>query len=58
MKYGEVCRFYGNQCEHYTLPNEEISTRVSLDIRVTDTKYFDNDYISPVSGKLDFTSHG
>ena len=33
MKYGEYCRFYGNQCRHYTEPNNSGSTRVSLDFR-------------------------
>jgi len=31
---GQVVRFWGNQCEHYTVENVENITRVSLDFRV------------------------
>ena len=34
LDYGEVMRFYGNKCRHYTLPNETGRTRVSIDVRV------------------------
>mmetsp|Transcript_138110 Transcript_138110/g.440485 ORF Transcript_138110/g.440485 Transcript_138110/m.440485 type:complete len:433 (+) Transcript_138110:59-1357(+) len=34
VDYGQVMRFYGNQCMHYTLDNETDTTRVSLDFRV------------------------
>ena len=34
LKYGEVARFYGNQCIHYTVPNDTDTTRLSLDFRV------------------------
>eukprot|EP00667_Euglena_gracilis_P018428 EG_transcript_19563 len=32
---GQVVQFWGNQCEHYTLPNDTDTTRVSFDFRVT-----------------------
>ena len=34
MVYGQYCRFYGNLCRHYTIPNDSNHTRVSLDFRV------------------------
>jgi hypothetical protein len=34
LRYGEVMRFWGNQCNHYTMPNETGVARVSLDFRV------------------------
>lgn len=34
MRYGQVCRFFGNQCRHLTYPNNSNSTRVSFDFRV------------------------
>ena len=34
LKYGEFCKFYGNQCRHFTYPNNTNSTRVSVDFRV------------------------
>lgn len=33
-KYGEAVRFYGNQCQHFTVDNETPRTRVSFDFRV------------------------
>eukprot|EP00960_Hanusia_phi_P071730 767617-Hanusia_phi.AAC.5 len=33
LSYGEVCRFYGNQCLHYCEPNATNYTRVSIDLR-------------------------
>jgi hypothetical protein len=44
---GQVVRFYGNQCEHYTMPNEEDVTRVSLDFRVVPAACFVPRYIAP-----------
>lgn len=34
LQYGEVQRFWGSQCQHYTLANETETTRVSIDFRV------------------------
>ncbi|EKX50365.1 hypothetical protein GUITHDRAFT_104173 [Guillardia theta CCMP2712] len=34
LEYGSFCRFYGNQCRHFTKPNLTQKTRVSLDFRV------------------------
>ena len=33
LQYGEIMRFYGNRCRHYTVPNDS-SVRVSFDFRV------------------------
>ena len=37
----------------YTLPNNTNTTRVSMDIRVCDSRYFDNEYLSPVRDFID-----
>jgi hypothetical protein len=34
LQYGEVFRFYGNQCRHYNRVNQTGATRISLDFRV------------------------
>ena len=34
LRYGEIGRFWGNQCLHYTVPNETGSCRVSFDFRI------------------------
>jgi hypothetical protein len=34
LSYGQLCRFWGNQCHHYTIANRTDSTRVSFDFRV------------------------
>ena len=34
LRYGQVLRFYGNLCRHYTVPNISTATRVSFDTRV------------------------
>ena len=34
LQYGQVLRFYGCLCQHYTPPNISSSTRVSFDLRV------------------------
>ena len=33
-EYGEMLRFWGAECMHYTVPNETARTRVSFDFRV------------------------
>ena len=40
---GQIVRFYGNQCVHFTLPNETFATRVSLDARAVPGPCFDPD---------------
>jgi hypothetical protein len=34
LRPGQGLRFWGNQCEHYTVPNETNTTRCSFDFRV------------------------
>ena len=34
LSYGQLCRFWGNQCHHYTVANQTDFTRVSFDLRV------------------------
>jgi len=40
---GECVRFYGNQCMHFTVPNDTPHTRVSLDLRVVPGPCFEDD---------------
>ena len=41
LEYGQVLRFYGNLCQHYTVPNTSGMTRVSLDLRVLALEHHD-----------------
>eukprot|EP00092_Neocalanus_flemingeri_P011081 GFUD01011929.1.p1 GENE.GFUD01011929.1~~GFUD01011929.1.p1 ORF type:complete len:274 (+),score=71.61 GFUD01011929.1:225-1046(+) len=41
LGYGQVLRFYGNLCQHYTVPNTSSVTRVSLDLRVLALEHHD-----------------
>lgn len=47
---GEAIRFYGNRCRHYTLPNDEVGTRVSIDFRVVPLSLFKAP--QPIAAKL------
>lgn len=40
LEYGQGCRFYGNKCRHYTVPNTTDTTRVSFDLRVIPGFYY------------------
>jgi hypothetical protein len=42
VKYGEAVRFWGNQCEHYTVANSSNHTRVSFDFRVIPRSRYTN----------------
>ena len=35
---GELIRFWGHSCEHYTVPNDTGQTRVSIDFRVVPSR--------------------
>jgi len=41
LEYGQVLRFYGNLCQHYTVPNTSGLTRVSFDLRVLALEHHD-----------------
>jgi len=43
MEYGEVCMFWGNQCSHYTLPNDSGNSRISFDFRVIWKRFFNEE---------------
>jgi hypothetical protein len=45
--FGTAVLFWGNQCEHYSVPNTTDTTRVSLDLRVIRADLFVADYIAP-----------
>jgi len=40
LHHGQIARFWGNQCHHYTTPNHTGSCRVSLDFRVVPRSCF------------------
>ena len=40
LRVGELLRFYGHQCDHYSVPNESGATRLSLDFRVVPRSHF------------------
>ena len=50
---GQFMRFWGNQCEHYTLRNETDVTRVSIDLRVVPRELFHPAWASP-KGRVAF----
>mmetsp|Transcript_28161 Transcript_28161/g.91281 ORF Transcript_28161/g.91281 Transcript_28161/m.91281 type:complete len:286 (-) Transcript_28161:46-903(-) len=64
LKYGEVCRFYGNQCVHYCEPNSTEYTRVSIDLRAIPLSKFDplyshrSDRVSFRLGGYYLSTHG
>ena len=52
MKYGEVCRFYGNRCRHYNMKNRTSHTRISFDFRIIPaSKYEENEATAVHSGR-------
>ena len=44
---GDVCRFWGHQCLHFTVRNDTSITRVSLDVRVVPRSLHCDDWASP-----------
>jgi len=54
LKYGQVCRFYGNKCMHYCVPNDTAITRVSIDFRTVPESYYDDTYTHLPSGYVPF----
>lgn len=42
--FGDMHRFYGNGAYHFTKPNEEATTRVSLDFRCVPGPLYDDDF--------------
>ena len=51
LQVGELLRFFGHQCDHFSLPNESGVTRLSLDFRVVPRSRFRECY--PGSHKPD-----
>lgn len=47
LDYGQVLRFYGNRCQHYTVANTTGSCRVSFDFRVLPLLYHDPQWRDP-----------
>ena len=50
--YGMIKRFWGAQCIHFTTENTTIHTRISLDFRLIDARYWipDHDQYSSEPG--------
>jgi len=44
LEYGQVLRFYGNLCQHYSVPNTSPSSRVSCDVRVLSLPHHSQDW--------------
>ena len=44
LSVGEGMRFNGNECRHFTVPNDTDVTRVSIDFRVIPKALFRNDH--------------
>jgi len=44
VDYGEILRFNGNQCTHYTQTNDTCATRVSFDFRAIPLSIYRNDH--------------
>ena len=42
---GMIFKFWGNQCLHHTVANQEMTTRVSLDFRVVDKRRFNSNFV-------------
>lgn len=42
--YGGIKRFWGAQCSHFTVENHTAQTRISLDFRVVDCRYWISDH--------------
>lgn len=52
LDYGQVFRFYGNQCRHYNMKNKTEQTRISLDFRVIPaSQYVETDSAAVHSGR-------
>lgn len=52
LSYGEVFRFYGNQCRHYNMKNTTGKTRISFDFRVIPaSQYHETDASAIHSGR-------
>jgi len=44
LEYGQVLRFYGNLCQHYSVPNTSPTSRVSCDVRVLSLPHHSQDW--------------
>ena len=57
-EYGQVTRFWGAQCMHYTLPNETDRTRVSFDVSAIRTRkpppFPLSDWLTPIAALCQF----
>lgn len=51
LKYGQILRFYGNLCHHYTVPNQTGFCRVSFDMRILALKYHDVNWVDRLGGQ-------
>ena len=49
-QHGQAIKFWGNQCQHYTVPNTTELTRVSFDFRVIEKRKFNAHFVD-IRGK-------
>jgi hypothetical protein len=47
LEVGEIQRWHGTTCRHFTCPNDSGVTRISMDFRVADERMFDQDWHLP-----------
>jgi hypothetical protein len=52
LQYGQMARFWGYACKHYTVPNDSDHTRVSFDFRVIPKSLFVPDFPGFRAGKI------
>ena len=58
IKYGEVFRFYGNQCRHYNMKNRTQNTRISFDFRVIPVSQYEEENTASVHSGRKFVVGG
>jgi hypothetical protein len=51
MEVGEMMQFWGNQCMHYTVPNDTPHSRLTIDFRVIPLQHYAESYPSSHSQK-------
>lgn len=58
IQYGEVFRFYGNQCRHYNMKNNTGKTRISFDFRIIPSSQYEETHTTSIHSGRKFTIGG
>lgn len=58
IQYGEVFRFYGNQCRHYNMKNNTGKTRISFDFRIIPASQYEETDNAAIHSGRKFTVGG